>query len=159
MAITYSFGYTNTSIDVSDPQTYALITDEPNKAQYRNVTTPIDQDQIVTFQSDTVGKEMKAGVQVSNPSPANAMPPLFYGIRSDSILRATSSLSDDVQDMPLVLNLTIKHPKNAGFTADAVAHEIEMLLSSIGAANTSSPIGYSIDRTRLTQIMKSSLTA
>lgn len=89
---------------------YGIKVNEPNEVQLTNRTTPIDQEEIITFQATTTKKiPLKVRPSYYQATGDN----LMYGVRVDNVLRVTSDQNDSVvEDLPIVCNLTIKHPRN-----------------------------------------------
>lgn len=156
MAITWKFGYTNDSvveaglpmdhINIQPVNQYALKVDEPDECQLSNVTTPIDQPEVLTYQASTV-KNIPTKIKVSNPLPTTDG--IMYGVRLDEVLRGTSSTDDSfVTDLPIVVNLSVKHPVNSAITAPVIKEVIARLVSALYTTG---------NEDRITDLMRSAL--
>lgn len=155
MAKTWKFGYQNDGARAAESPftniqlnigSYALKQDEPDECQLSNTTTPIDQPELVTYQSSTI-KKIPTKVKVSNPT--SDTEGVMYGVRVDEVLRGTSDTDDNfIVDLPIVVNISVKHPINSAISAGVVNEAISRALSALTTDSGTS---------RVTDLMRSAL--
>lgn len=149
MAITYSYGFTNETVNASGlplkhydlgPTTdYALKVDEPEECQLSNTTTPVDRPEVLTYQATTVSK-IPTKITVQNPPKVSGG--IMYGVRLDEVLHGVSSTDDSFAvDLPIVLNLSVKHPMSSAITTDDIDKLISRLVSALYTEDNKSRIG------------------
>lgn len=141
MALTSTFGYTNTTrseheitpynIDLSSD--YAVTTDDPMKVVLKNVTSPIDQIETITFQAQELNS--------LNQEEKNANPPKVAGgrlvtVKIEDKKRVTSSLSDtDISDYPASVSISFRFAKTQYVTAADLAELLERNLGAIQSSD------------------------
>lgn len=154
MALTTKFGFTNTGastnkVDLFDLDIlgdYALIEDEPTKCSETNVTTPVDQPEVISFGCTEIANVASS---IKNLYPPHVKGGVQYQIKVEELLSTTSSEDATFRvDDPIVAYLTVRHPKSANVTAAHVLTVIERLMSAL----------YKEDgTTRLDDLMRSAL--
>lgn len=154
MALTSSFGFTNTTASEVDltptaigMSNYAVTVDDPGKCVLKNITCPIDQVETLAFMSQelaTITQEEK-----------NANPPKVAGgrlitVKMEAKKRVTSSSDDTfIQDLPVSCNVSWRFAKNQNVTA---ADLLTMLKRVVGALQDSSTDGYILDNLMMQQL-------
>lgn len=137
MAITSSFGYTNTEARQDAVSTqkleymdcYALREDEPDICSMSNTTCPIDQQEILSFQYSEL-KKIPTKAKITHPIPDGTG--CMWGVRVDEVLRLTSSTDETfVQDLPVVCNVSFKHPVHSQITPDIIAAVASRAMSAL----------------------------
>lgn len=168
MAMTWKFGFTNgytggeqtgpdyklstqTSKIVDD---YALKQDEPNDCQLTNKTAPVDQPEVISYQSSTV-KSFPKRVNITYPGPNSEN--VMYGVRLDEILRGTSDNDSTIVDLPIVMNLSIKHPLNAAIDNETIHVLLARLVSTLYTEVKTGAAVYDSTNARFEDLMKSAL--
>jgi hypothetical protein len=132
-----SFGFTNTT-DGSNTITpkalgltsnYAVKTDSADTAQLSNKTAPIDLEEIITFRSRDI-QTVNTNLNIQYPSPVKK------GIQYQIVVEDTYSTTDTADadfrvDEPIVMQLTVRHPKSGNITNDALGTVFTRLISSL----------------------------
>lgn len=129
------FSFTNTSeskktqsmIDIQTQSAYALRQDEPDACVLTNTTANIDQPELVTYQSSNLNKVPSKITNMNPPKVSNA---IQYGVRLDELLRVTDTDGNTLYDLPIVVNLTVKHNMDCEITADVVDQVIARLIGA-----------------------------
>lgn len=161
MAITPSFSYTNTDLVPEGAQlapvavkpltNYALIMDEPEKVILQNKTGDLDQIERVVFQKSSI---KNVAISEPTPYPDTRSKCVQYGVKLEQYLRLKSSTDDTfIQDEPVTVTITFKHPQMAQVTSDVVA---DALLRALGALEGESPTATSLTN-RINELMRGSL--
>lgn len=137
MALNSSFGYTNkdartdavTLTKLEFASDYALREDEPDICSMTNTTSPIDQQEVLSFQYSEL-KKIPTKAKLANPLPDGAG--CMWGVRLDDILRVTSTTDETfVQDLPVVCNISFKHPVHSQITPAVVAEVASRAMSAL----------------------------
>jgi hypothetical protein len=133
MAISGSWGFTNTSSSLHDvtpvvidtTTKYAVVSDTVGKTVIRNVTSPIDQEEVITYQ----GQDVKKVVQTrSNVNPPKNEGGRTINVKLEAKKRLTSSTDDAfVVDLPVSIDLTFRFTKSQYIDAS----DLTMLLTRI----------------------------
>lgn len=125
MAKTSSFGYTNVS-DVERTgheylmglvQNYALVTEDPDQVVIDNTLAPLDQQELITYQSRTLPR-INSGVV--NNFPATTTAGIQYVVKVEELLSTTDSDSGVRVDEPITMYVVVKHPRSGNITSDIV---------------------------------------
>lgn len=132
MALTSSFGYTNTTAisgltvpvtDVKPDTNYAKVADEPTEASYKNRTSPLNQEEKVTYRC----QNQKVNQQVAYPGPSKDG--VFYVIKVDDVLRTTDSSDPTFAvDEPISMWLSVKHTTSNNWTNAQILSILERIL-------------------------------
>jgi hypothetical protein len=154
MALTSSFGFTNTTDSLVDLtptaigySNYAVTIDDPGKCVLKNITCPIDQIETISFMSQELNQ--------INQEEKNANPPKLAGgrlitVKVEAKKRVTSSSDDTfIQDYPVSCNISWRFSKNQNVTA---ADLLTMLKRVVGALQDNSTDGYIIDNLMMQQL-------
>lgn len=156
MAIVSSWGFTNataashdvTPVLIDTAAKYAVTTDAPGKCVIKNITSPIDQVEVITYQAQDIDRVSQ--------SENNAHPPMVKAGRSINVKleakkRLTSTTDDTfVQDLPVSVGITFKFVKNSEVNS---ADLLTLLSRAIGALFDSDDSGNSrIDNMMLMQL-------
>jgi hypothetical protein len=152
MAISGSWGFTNTTASLHDlipvvidtASKYAVTTDTVGKTVIRNVTSPQDQEEVITYQ----GQDIKKVVQtLKNSNPPRNEAGRTINVKLEAKKRLTSSTDDTfVVDLPVSIDLTFRFTKSQYLTSS----DLELLLTRmIGALRDSDDSG----NTRLDNLM------
>lgn len=143
MAITTSFGYTNntahtkviTPVNVGVTTNYALIKEEPSEVALSNVTSPMDQAEIISYKASKVAK-VSTSMDVVYPA-ANSTG-VQYVIKVEDVLRISSDTDPSFkEDLPIVAYLTVRHVKSSAITDTIIGQVANRLFgASIKADGT-----------------------
>jgi hypothetical protein len=125
MAITGSYGFTNNSdathaitpklIDTTTD--YAVITDEAGKCVIKNITSPIDQVEVITFQGADWPQAVKQTETNAHPSDVQAS--RSCNVKVELKKRLSSSVDDTyIVDLPVSCDITFRFIKNQYITKD-----------------------------------------
>lgn len=169
MAMTWTFGFTNG--DTGGTQTgpdyqlksqvlnvvdnYALKQDEPTDCQLTNKTAPVDQPEIISYQSSVV-KNFPKRTNITYPGPNSDN--IMYGVRLDELLRGISDNDSMIVDLPIVMNLSIKHPLNAAIDNQVIDLLFRRLVSACYyQVKGSGDMVYTSELARFEDLMKSAL--
>lgn len=136
MARQTSFGFTNTQVntnvsispvDLKVVTNYALKEDEPNQVTEENVTSPLDQPEVLTFRSRDIPV---VNSEVTNQYPAPVTTGVQYVIQLDELLSTRDDSVGYRVDDPIVAYLTIRHPKSGNVTSSHVQAVVERLIGA-----------------------------
>lgn len=136
MARTSSFGFTNTTDQSSGVNVkqlglvsnYAVTRQTAKTAALANKTTPIDVEELVTFQSFGVNR-IDTDLNIQYPSPVSKG--VCYQITEEATLSTTDSGDADFRvDEPIWASLQIRHPKSGNITGAHVATIVARLISA-----------------------------
>lgn len=136
MAITGSFGWTNntdssnnvTPILIDMFHNYAITEDTAGKCVAKNITTPIDQSEVITYQGQDVNVIKQSEV---NAHPAQVQSGRQINVKVETKKRLSSSVDDSfIQDLPVTCDITFRFIKNQYITKDDL---ILVLRRAIGA--------------------------
>lgn len=125
MAKTSSFGYTNKSdVERTRPeylmglvQNYALVTEDPDQVVVDNTLAPLDQQELITYQSRTLPR-INSGVV--NNFPATTTAGVQYVVKVEELLSTIDSDSGVRVDEPITMYVVVKHPRSGNITSDIV---------------------------------------
>jgi len=125
MAKTSSFGYTNKSdVERTRPeylmglvQNYALVTEDPDQVVVDNTLAPLDQQELITYQSRTLPR-INSGVV--NNFPATTTAGVQYVVKVEELLSTVDSDSGVRVDEPITMYVVVKHPRSGNITSDIV---------------------------------------
>lgn len=141
MAITTSFGFTNTTAsthtvaptNLKMKTNYALIEDEPESCVMSNKTCPIDQGELVSYKCQTV-KNVSTAQDVLYP--AKVQTGIQYVVKVEDLLSVKSDTDPNFRtDLPIVAYLTIRHTKNGAITDDIIGSVVNRLLGACQKAD------------------------
>lgn len=141
-----SFGYQNktagtaaATVAIGPVSNYAKIQDEAEVVQLSNKTAPLDQGELVMYQSRKI-PQVNTNLVVQNP--AKISTGVQYQIRLDEILRTTDATGNITCDEPIVMYLTIRHPLSGHITNAMV---VEVFNRLIGACYNETTDAYRFD--------------
>lgn len=107
---------------------YAIIVDDPNSAEYTNVTSPMDQGELVSFKGENRPKVSTSQDILYPPAVTSGVQ---YVIKVEDILSTTSDTDANFRvDEPIVAYLTIRHPRSSNVQP---SHIEEMVKRVLGA--------------------------
>lgn len=121
MAIAYSWGFTNNS-DSSytltpkkvEPSYYAVTVDDPGKCIMKNTTSPIDQQEVITYQASDISIVQQTD---KNLYPPKVVEGRVITVKLEEKLRLTSSTDDTFMvDLPVNCNVTFRFTKSQYIT-------------------------------------------
>lgn len=155
MALVHQFGFTNGTatqnevtlldLDVASGK-YALSEDEPTVCRLSNVTTPIDQPEILSFWAQPVSNVTSS---IKNLNPPKVKAGVQYAIKLEELLRTTDSADATFcVDDPIVATLQIRHTLSSNIAAANVDTVITRLVSALFKADGT---------TRVSDLMRSAL--
>lgn len=136
MALTSTFGFTNVTdatdtlkhVQIKPVTGYSVRKDDPDQCVLLNSSTLYDQPELVTYQ---VGSLKRIPSLIDNTHPPKVVEGIQYGIRIDELLRVSSSTNDTyVEDLPIVMNLSIKHVRNGQITSAHIETLFKRLLGA-----------------------------
>lgn len=134
--ITSDFGYTNTAnatVGAATPvalgiKNYALIQDDPTECVLSNVTSPIDQGELLSFKCQNVDKVTTSQKILY---PASVQNGIQYVVKLEDILKLTSSTDSAFRvDLPIVAYLTIRHPKSSYISSEMISAIVKRLIGA-----------------------------
>lgn len=143
MSLTSSFGYTNVTDNTVKvtPKSLAVVTNYANieesstQVVLDNKTSPLDQQELVTFNCRPLPiVNTKANVRY----PAKVQSGVQYTVQIEEVLKTTST--DDAAfrvDEPIVMSLMIRHPKSGNITPAIVTEVLCRLLGACQKADGS----------------------
>jgi hypothetical protein len=143
MSKSSSFGFTNTtdSGNTVTPKAlgltanYAVKTDTADTAVLNNKTAPIDVEEIVTFRSRDI-QTVNTGLNIQYPSPVKKG--IQYQVMVEDTLSTIDTADADFRvDEPIVMQLTVRHPKSGNITNAEVGTVFTRLISSLMKADGS----------------------
>lgn len=154
MAISGSYGYTNTSkastgfdAVVIDDSIYAIVTDEPGLCVMKNTTSPIDQPEVISYIAQ---EKTTISLTEQNQHPAASTNARMITVKVENLKRMTSSVDDTyITDLPLTCNITWRFARNAAFTKDDL---IAILERALGAIRDSDGTGSRLDNMMMLQV-------
>lgn len=157
MALSGSFGYTNTDDGVSASTVtpvkidfaadYAVVSDDPMKVVIKNTTSPIDQIETITFQAQELNQ--------INQEEKNSNPPKVAGgrlitIKVEDKMRVTSSTDDTfVTDFPASCSISFRFSKTQHIDNNDM---VELLRRAIGALQSASTGAFRLDKLMMLQL-------
>lgn len=138
MSVTSKFAFTNGTdfgsactlkvkkLDFS--KDYALATDEPDSCVVVNKTTPIDQNERITFACRKI-KTVASGVDNVHPAPVETG--VQYQVKVEELLSTVSDTDPNFRvDEPIVAYLTIRHPMSNRVSNSTLQIVLERLLGA-----------------------------
>jgi hypothetical protein len=138
-----SFGFTNAT-DSSNEVTlkalgltsnYAVKTDTADTAVLNNKTAPIDVEEILTFRSRDI-QTVNTDLNIQYPSPVKKG--IQYQVMIEDTLSTTDTADADFRvDEPIVIQLTVRHPKSGNITSTEVGTVFTRLVSALMKADGS----------------------
>lgn len=154
MAIHGSWGYTNTSASTETitpvavgANNYAVVVDAPGKCVIKNITSPIDQVESISFMSQPLGKISQ---EEKNSNPPKVGDYMLITAKIEGKKRLTSDTDDSfVVDMPLSTNISWRFPKTQYITS---ADLLEQLKRLIGILQDNSTDKFILDEMMLNQL-------
>lgn len=132
-----NFGFTNTQDSTNSvvpkalelTQNYAFVSDTADIVQLNNKTCPIDLMELVQFRSRDV-KQVTSNLNIQYPGPIKAG--IQYGVRVEETISTTDTVDASFRmDEPIVLNLSITHPKSGNITNEIISTCFNRLLSTL----------------------------
>jgi hypothetical protein len=156
MAITGSYGYTNvteSTVDLTPVavglSNYAVTQDDPGKCSMKNVTSPIDQVETISFFCQEIGKITQEEENV-HPAPEGEEHNRMITARLEAKKRLSSSVDDTFCiDQPISTNVSWRFPKSQYITSQDLIVQLKRL---IGALQDQSDDGYIIDMLMMQQL-------
>lgn len=137
-----SFSYKNTAasevtvtpVAIAPCTNYARTEDEVTSCVLKNRTCDFGQGELISFQCSPVKNiSSKQGTQY----PAKVTTGIQYVIRLDELLRTSDDNGNIIQDDPIVMYLTVRHPNSSSITADDISEVFKRLLGTIVRADGS----------------------
>lgn len=146
MAIVDSFGFTNNTDAahgvipklINASADYAVTEDTAGKCIIKNITSPIDQVEVITFQGQDVNQIRQSEV---NAHPSNVQSGRSINVKLEAKKRLTSTNDDSfIVDLPITCDITFRFVKNSYITS---ADLTLILKRAIGALYDSDDSGNS----------------
>lgn len=137
MAKVSTFGFTNstagsntvTPLALGLTSNYAVKQDTADAAVLNNKTAPIDIEEIVTFRSRDIAT-VNTSLNIQYPSPVKKG--IQYQIMVEDTLSTTDTADADFRiDEPIVMQLTVRHPKSGNITNTQLGTVFTRLISSL----------------------------
>lgn len=131
------FGFSNNEaltktvspVNIGIVSNYNPTQDEPTDVRLVNKTTPVDQDEQISYRC---AKLNNVNLDIDVPNREDGKQYVQYVIRLDEVLRTTDDKDPTfVVDEPVYMALTVRHTKSSHFTNDKIASLLSRL---IGAA-------------------------
>jgi len=104
---------------------YAVVKDEPSEVVLDNLTSSLDQQELISFRYRKIGT-VNTGINVQNPAPTKGG--VQYAIQVEETVRETRGDGTNV-DRPVVMYLTVRHPLSGVITDSVLQETLERLLS------------------------------
>lgn len=149
-----AFGFTNTTdstkvtitpTDLKVVSNYAVTEDEANICRLANVTCPLDQPEVLTYQCQDI---TNVNTSIKNQYPPLVKDGIQYSTKLETLLSIQDADPNHRVDLPIVAQLSIRHSKNGNITETDIQTIIDRLVGSL----------YSTGGTcRLTAMMRQSL--
>lgn len=147
MALSSSWGFTNTTASTASltptavgMNNYAVTVDDPGNCVLKNVTSPIDQVEVLQFQSQDIANVYQ---KEKNVNPPKVQDGRQITAKIEAKKRVTSSVDDTfIEDLPVSCNITWRFVKSSNITANDL---LTILKRVIGAMQDESTDGYIID--------------
>lgn len=137
MAKVSAFGFTNTTagsntvtpIALGLTSNYAVKADTADQAVLNNKTAPIDVEEIVTYRSRNI-PTVNTSLNIQYASPVKSG--IQYQVMVEDTLSTTDTVDADFRiDEPIVMQLTIRHPKSGNIGNAQVGAVFLRLISSL----------------------------
>lgn len=141
MAKVSAFGFTNTTASTHDvtslllglTSNYAVNSDTADSAVLNNKTAPVDVEELVTFRSRDIAT-VNTGLNIQYPSKVKKG--IQYQVMVEDTLSTTDTVDADFRvDEPIVMQLTVRHPKSGNITNAQVASVFVRLISCLMKAD------------------------
>lgn len=134
MAVTKSWGYTNTTdslVDVVPKKlgvhtNYALISDEPTECVISNTTTPVDQEEILSYRCKRI---QTVNTNCTIQHPALVKNGVQYTVSTEAVLRVTAE-DGVITDHPVVVYTVVRHDLSGDIADSDIAAAIVRNLSA-----------------------------
>lgn len=154
MALSYSWGYTNTTAGgdnynpiIIDMINYAVTADQPKKCVIKNITSPIDQPEVITFMCDD---RQSISTTETNLHPAPNTAARMISVKVENFKRELSSVDDHyIVDYPIINTISWRFSKNKAFSADDL---MLILRRALGAIRDSDGHGSRLDNMMMEQL-------
>lgn len=137
MSYATSFGFTNTDATVSRTvslydmditSNYALRMDEPTECRLVNTTAAVDREEILSYRCKDLTR-VNTNLNIQNPSP------IAGGVQYQAIMEALLTTEDSTTgfrvDEPIVVTISVRHPKSGFITPAHVATMIGRTASAL----------------------------
>jgi hypothetical protein len=136
MSKTTQFAFTNTAegaasvskVTLGLLSNYAITADTADQAVLNNKTAPIDAQEILSYRSRNVA-QVNHSLNIQNP--AKVRSGIQYGVQLEAT--AVTTDTDDATfrvDEPIVVSLTIRHPKSGNITNALVGEAVKRTISA-----------------------------
>jgi hypothetical protein len=154
MAMATSFGFNNKAASstrtttLCDPgvlENYALVLDEPTECRLINTTAAVDREEILSYRAKDMNK-INTNLNVQNPAPVAGG--IQYQVQLEAILTTEDTTTGFRVDEPIVVQISVRHPKSGNITP---YHVSEMIQRAISLMQTDS------GNWRIKELMRSSL--
>lgn len=135
MAMTTTFGFSNTTTSQSrsttlcDPgvlENYALVLDEPTECRLINTTAPVDREEILSYRAKDMSK-INTNLNIQNPSPVAGG--IQYQVQLEALLTTEDAETGFRVDEPIVVQISVRHPKSGNITPYHVSEMIQRAIS------------------------------
>lgn len=154
MAVSYDYGYTNTTEStekytpiIIDMSKYAVTVDDPELCVIKNITSPIDQPEVISYISS---ERESIAMTEPNVHPAVSSKARMITVKVEDYKRETSSTNDAyVVDYPITCNITWRFAKNRAFSS---ADLLAVLTRALGAIKDSDGTGTRLDNMMMQQL-------
>jgi hypothetical protein len=138
MAKQSTFGFTNvdtTQRSYNDytlgvTTNYALLSDEPTQVILDNKCAPLDQQEIITYQARVLPRVNTSSYLINN-YPTKLDGGMQYVIKVEELLSTTDNTLGTRIDEPIVMYLTVKHPRSGNISASALTTVFNRLKGAI----------------------------
>lgn len=114
--------------DLGVVENYALTSDEPTVVVLKNTTTPIDAEEILSFRCRDMGK-VNTNLNIQYPGVVQSG--IQYQAQLEAVLSTQDAETNFRVDEPIVVSLSIRHPKSGNITEANVVTLVERLLSAM----------------------------
>lgn len=137
MALTSTFGFTNTTAttsravslyDMDITTDYALTLDEPTECRLINTTAAVDREEILSYRCKDLAK-VNTNLNVQNPNPVGGG--VQYQVQMESILTTEDASIGFRVDEPIIVQISVRHPKSGNITPTHVATMIQRAVSAL----------------------------
>lgn len=137
MAITTSFGFTNNADktgrtvqtkDLGLLTNYALVLDEPSEARLVNTTTAIDKEEFLSYRCKDL-KTVNTNLNIQNPSKVSGG--VQYQVQAEAVLTTEDTSTGFRVDEPIVVQVSVRHPKSGNITAEHVETMLQRAVSAL----------------------------
>lgn len=132
-----TFGFTNTTAGTNTvtplklglTSNYAVKADTADQAVLNNKTAPIDIEEVITYRSrDIATVNTSLNIQYASPVKKG----IQYQVMIEDTLSTTDSVDADFRvDEPIVMQLTIRHPKSGNIGNSQIGTVFLRLISSL----------------------------